>query len=107
MLPQVEDENSISINANSSANAGNSHTDENGIVTGTSSVQRAEEFEKDTKQSGSIEDNNESVLESDNGQTNSTGASRTGRAGTTEQKLYGDAELNKGLEAQAQDVEGA
>lgn len=38
-------------------------------------------------------------------QSNSNSAAATDRAGTAEQKTYGDIDLNKGLEAQAKDEE--
>ncbi|GEO09737.1 hypothetical protein [Segetibacter aerophilus] len=107
MLYQDEDDNSISINANSSANAGNSDTDENGVFMGDSSLQTPEEFEKDKKQDHSKEDNRVTASGVDDLQSNSDGAAGTDKAGTAERKPYGDTELNKGLEAQARDEEGA
>lgn len=107
MLYQDEDDDSISINANSSANAGNSDTDENGVFMGDSRLQTPEEFEKDKKQDHSKEDNQVTASGVDDLQSNSDGAAGTDRAGTAERKPYGDTELNKGLEAQARDEEGA
>ncbi|MCW3082164.1 hypothetical protein [Segetibacter sp.] len=107
MLHQAEDENGVSVNANSSANAGNSNTDENSLFKGNSMLQRPAEFEKDKKQHHLQEENMLSASIVDDLQTNSDDAAGTDRAGTAERKPYGDTELNKGLEAQARDEEGA
>lgn len=110
MSEQVQNEsdqkNDISVNANSSANAGNNNTDENGIYSGNSTLQTPEEFEADKHGDHSQEDNSIIASGVDDLQSNSDGAAATDRAGTAERKPFGDTELNKGLEAQAQDVEG-
>lgn len=71
-----EESNSISINANSSANAGNSNTDEKGVV-------------------------------SDNYLNESTTPQQDKGKVFVDEKgpLFGDTELNKGLESQARDEE--
>ena len=86
-----EEEKNISVNANSSANAGNNSKDENGMAKVNSMK------------------SNETITESgvDDLQSDNNGAAGTDRAGTAERKLYGDIELNKGLEAQAKDEEGS
>ena len=105
MANQSNDNNNVSVNANSSANAGNNRTDENGVFLGDSSLQNPEEFEKDKMSNHSGEDNSVSASGVDDLQSNSDGAAGTDRAGTAERKPYGDTELNKGLEAQAKDEE--
>lgn len=107
MAEQNAKENDISRNANSSANAGNNDTDENGVYLGDSSLHTAEEYDKDKNRDHSKEDNTVTASGVDDLQSNSDGAAGTDRAGTAERKPYGDTELNKGLEAQAQDLEGA
>ncbi len=95
----------LSINANSSANAGNYSKDENGLFSGNSTLQTPEEFVKDKHQDHSKEDYRSTAAGVDDLQSNIDGAAGTDRAGTAERKPYGDIELNKGLEAQAQDEE--
>ena len=107
MADRSQNDKSISVNANSSANAGNNNTDENGVFLGDNSLQTAEEFNKDKNQDHSAEDNKVSASGVDDLQSNSDGAAGTDRAGTFERKPFGDTELNKGLEAQAKDAEGA
>lgn len=106
MSDQSKTDNSISVNANSSANAGNNNTDENGVFLGASTLQTPEEFAKDKNQDHSREDNSVSGSGVDDLQSNSDGAAGSDRAGTAERKPFGDTELNKGLEAQARDEEG-
>ena len=81
-----EESNSISVNANSSANAGNNNTDENGVVSGknTSGNQMGGNWEKQdkTKQANTPE-----------------------TSATNQDAPFGDTELNKGLESQARDEE--
>ncbi|MGI8634479.1 MAG: hypothetical protein ACR2KZ_03650 [Segetibacter sp.] len=100
MANQSNDNNSVSANTNSSANAGNNKTDENGVFLGDSSLQTPQEFEKDKNRNCSGEDNSVSASGVDDLQSDSDGA-----AGTAERKPYGDTELNKGLESQAKDEE--
>lgn len=100
-------QSSVSVNANSSANAGNNKTDENGVYLGESTLQTADEFEKDKSKDHSKDDDAVTASGVDDLQSNSDGAAGTDRAGTFERKPYGDTELNKGLEAQAKDVEGS
>ena len=106
MADQSNNNNGPSVNANSSANAGNNNTDENGVFLGDSSLQTPEEFEKDKMGNHSGEDNKVTASGVDDLQSNSDGAAGTDRAGTAERKPYGDTELNKGLESQAKDGEG-
>jgi hypothetical protein len=105
MADQSENDNNISVNANSSANAGNNKTDENGVFLGDSTLQTPEEFEKDKNQDHAKEDNRISSSGVDDLQSNSDGSAGSDRAGTAERKPFGDTELNKGLEAQAKDEE--
>ena len=100
-------DNSVSLNPNSSANAGNNNTDENAVYQGDSTWQSPGEYARDKKTDHSGEDNELVVNKVDDLQSNSDGAAGTDRAGTAERKPYGDTELNKGLEAQAQDREGS
>ncbi len=100
-----DQDNSVSINPNSSANAGNNDIDENAVYQGNSSWQSPEEFDKDKKTDHSGEDNEMMVNKVDDLKSNSDGAAGTDRSGTAERKPFGDTELNKGLEAQAQDKE--
>jgi hypothetical protein len=102
---QAANDNSVSVNPNSSANAGNNKTDENAVYQGDSSWQSPEEYASDKKTDHASEDNELVVNKVDDLQSNSDGAAGTDRAGTAERKPFGDTELNKGLEAQAQDVE--
>lgn len=104
-MSDQSNEHSISINPNSSANAGNNKTDENGIFLGDSTLQTPEEFEKDKSRDHSTDDIHIIASGVDYLKPNSTDAAGTGRAGTAERKLYGDTELNKGLEAQAENIE--
>jgi hypothetical protein len=104
MLHKDVNDNSVSINANSSANAGNSNTDENGIVMAEGSLQTPDEFKKDRKHDGSKEDNSVTASAADD-LSNSDAAAGTDRAGNAERKPHGDTALNKGLEAQASDEE--
>lgn len=99
--------NSISVNANSSANAGNNNTDENGVFLADSNLQTPEEYELDKHRDHSKENNKITSSGVDDLQSNSDGAAGTDRAGTAERKNYGDTELNKGLESQADDLEGS
>ncbi len=105
MANQSNDNNSVSVNTNSSAKAGNNKTDENGVFLGDSSLQTPQEFEKDKNRNYSGEDNSVSASEVGDLQSNSDGAAGTDRAGTAERKPFGDTELNKGLESQAKDEE--
>jgi hypothetical protein len=107
MTDQQRDDNSVSINANSSANAGNNNTDENGVFLGDSTLQTAEEFHKDKHSDHTKDDDKVTASGIDDLQSNSDGAAGSDRAGTFERKAFGDPELNKGLEAQAKDEEGA
>ena len=98
-------ESDISVNANSSANAGNSDRDENGLHAGNSTLQTPEEFVADKHKDHSKEDNSITASGVDDLQENSDGTAGTDRAGTAERKEFGDTELNKGLESQAKDGE--
>ena len=98
-------EHNVSANANSSANAGNNDIDENAVYLGDSSLQGPEEYDQDKNKNNSNEDNRIAASGVDDLQSNSDGAAGTDRAGTAERKKYGDTELNKGLESQAQDLE--
>lgn len=100
------EKNNIAVNPNSSANAGNNNTDENGVHLADSSLQTPEEYELDKNKDHSKEDNRVTASGIDDLQSNSDGAAGTDRAGTAERKSYGDPELNKGLESQAKDEEG-
>ncbi|MCW3108555.1 MAG: hypothetical protein JWQ09_3061 [Segetibacter sp.] len=102
-----DQQNNVSVNANSSANAGNNNTDENGVYSGNSRLQTPDEFENDKNKNHSKEDNIVTASGVDDLQSNSDRAAGTDRAGTAERKPYGDTELNKGLEAQAKDLEGS
>jgi hypothetical protein len=98
--------NKVSVNANSSANAGNNNIDERGIPVGDGRLQNQGEHDgnKHTRNSG--QDNE--VSASDVGQQQvEAEAAGSDRGGTGEQKEYGDTELNKGLESQVQDREDA
>jgi len=79
--------------------------DTSGVYLGDSKLQTKEEFELDKKGDHTKEDNTVTSSGDDDLQSNSDGAAGTDRAGTAERKVYGDIELNKGLEAQAQDEE--
>jgi hypothetical protein len=98
-------ETDVSVNANSSANAGNNDTDENGVYLGDSSLQSGQEYDSDKNKDHSKEDNTATASGVDDLQSNSDGAAGTDRAGTAERKTFGDTELNKGLESQAKDGE--
>src|SRR3954463_13134462 len=100
-------ENTVSANLNSSANAGNNEIDENAVYLGDSSLQGPGEYDQDKNKNRANEDDRVTASGVDDLQSNSDGAAGTDRAGTAERKNYGDIELNKGLEAQAQDLEGA
>jgi hypothetical protein len=106
-INERDQDNNVSVNANSSANAGNNNTDENGVYFGDSSLQSSDEFENDKNKDHSKEDNTVTASGVDDLQSNSGGAAGTDRAGTFERKPYGDTELNKGLESQAKDGEGS
>jgi hypothetical protein len=101
------DQSRASINTNSSANAGNSNTDENAVHLAGGTLQSAEEYNKDKHSDHSKEEDTITDSGIDDLQSNSDGAAGTDRAGTAERKTYGDVELNKGLEAQAKDLEGS
>lgn len=80
--------------------------DPNAIYTGEGSTQETkEEFEQDKKSDHTRDDNKITASGVDDPVSNSDGAADTDRAGTFERKIYGDPELNKGLEAQAKDEE--
>jgi hypothetical protein len=98
-------ENTVSANPNSSANAGNNDIDENAVYLGDSSLQGPGEYDQDKNKKHLNEDNRITASGVDDLQSNSDGAAGTDRAGTAERKKYGDTELNKGLEAQAKDLE--
>lgn len=105
MSDQTRNDNSISINANSSANAGNNDIDENGVSLGKSNLQTPKEVAKGKKQDNAPEGDSNINSGVDNLQSNDDSAAGTARAGTAERKPFGDGELNKGLEAQARDEE--
>lgn len=102
-----EQQTAVFVNANSSANAGNNDTDENGVFLAGSSLQTPEEFELDKNKDHTKEDNTVTSSRVDDLQSNSDRAAGTDRAGTAERKPFGDTELNKGLESQAKDGEGS
>lgn len=106
MAEQSQDNSSISINANSSANAGNNNADENGVFYGYSRLQTPEEFIKDKNLDYYKDDNLVNASGVDELPSNSYGAAATDKAGTAGRKRFGDTELSKGLEAQAKDEEG-
>src|SRR5919112_331042 len=95
-----DNQNSVSVNPNSSANAGNNNVDENALHLGDSTLQNRQEFEQDKHTDHSREDYQMTAAGVDDLQSNSDGAAGTDRAGTAERKTYGDTELNKGLESQ-------
>lgn len=107
MADEKQNDHSVSVNANSSANAGNNTTSENEISLSNSTLQTLKEFDKDKHGDHSREDKKVTASDVDDLQSNSDGAAGTDRAGTAERKSYGDPELNKGLEAQAKDLEGS
>lgn len=80
--------------------------DPNAIYTDEgSTLETKEEFEQDEKSNHTKDNNKITAAGVDNLLSNSDGAAGTDRAGTFERKIYGDPELNKGLEAQAKDEE--
>ena len=83
----------------------NENIDTSALYLGNSSLQSEAEFQQDKKGDHSQEDNKITSSGVDDLQSNSDGAAGTDRAGTAERKTYGDIELNKGLEAQAKDLE--
>lgn len=105
MTDQHAKDNDISENANSSANAGNNNIDENGLFAGDSTHLTTEDYEKDKHGDYSEDDNTVISSGVDDLQFNSGGAAGTDSVGTAERNLYGDTQLNKGLEAQAKDEE--
>lgn len=108
----MNQENNTPINQdNTDKEAGNStnskdDTDTSAVYFGDSKMQTKEEFEQSQKIGHTKEDNEvTSSGGNDDLRSNNDGAAGTDRAGTAERKMYGDTELNKGLEAQAQDEE--
>ena len=101
-----EQQSAIAVNANSSANAGNNETDENGVFVAGSMLQTSGELEVEKKRDHSKEDNNVTAGGTDDLQSSRAGTPGTDRAGTAERKQDGDTELNKGLESQAKGGEG-
>jgi len=83
----------------------NEGQDPDAIYLNNSSMETEAEFEQDQKTDHTKEDNTVTTSGVDDLVSNSDGAAGTDRAGTAERKLYGDPQLNKGLEAQAKDEE--
>jgi len=83
----------------------NEGQDTDALYLNNSSLETEAEFKQDKKSDHLKEDDRITSSGIDDLQSNSDGAAGTDRAGTAERKIYGDPELNKGLEAQAKDAE--